>query len=196
MMGKRSIIISVAIVLLVPLVYAMIMLSPKWGPQDNIDNIPVAVVNNDAGAEQDGETVHIGSELIAKLEGNPTLGWDIVSAEAADRGRDNMDYYMTIEVPEDFSKKGTSVMDDNPNRPELKFTQNEGLHYMAATVTNTAIETIKNQLSAQMTETYVNEVFDQVSEAGDGFAEATDGAKQIMMVHQKQKMVLKKCYLR
>src|SRR5690625_6160793 len=76
MMGKRSIIISVAIVLLVPLVYAMIMLSPKWGPQDNIDNIPVAVVNNDAGAEQDGETVHIGNELIANLEGNPTLGWE------------------------------------------------------------------------------------------------------------------------
>src|SRR5690625_6106734 len=70
-------------------------------------------------------------------------------------------------------------MDDNPNRPELKFTQNEGLHYMAATVTDTAIETIKNQLSAQMTETYVNEVFDQVSEAGDGFAEASDGAKEI-----------------
>src|SRR5690625_7821339 len=86
---------------------------------------------------------------------------------------------MKIEVPEDFSKKATSVMDDNPNRPELKFTQNEGLHYMAATVTNTAIETIKNQLSAQMTETYVNEVFDQVSEAGDGFAEATDGEKRI-----------------
>src|SRR5690625_1382618 len=83
MMGKQSIIISVAIDLLVPLVYAMIMLSPKWGPQDNIDNIPVAVVNNDAGAEQDGETVHIGNELIANLEQNTTLVWDFVSDEAA-----------------------------------------------------------------------------------------------------------------
>src|SRR5699024_3615669 len=79
----------------------------------------------------------------------------------------------------DFSKKAISVMDDNPNRPELKFTQNEGLHYMAATVTDTAIETIKGQLSAQMTETYVNEVFNQVSEAGDGFSEASDDAKEI-----------------
>src|SRR5699024_9475267 len=81
MMGKRSIIISVAIVLLVPLVYAMIMLSPKWGPQDNIDNIPVAVVNNDAGAEQDGETVHIGNELIDNLEGNPTVSWTIIQID-------------------------------------------------------------------------------------------------------------------
>src|SRR5699024_1173011 len=145
MMGKRSIIISVAIVLLVPLVYEMIMLSTKCAQQDNIDNIPVAVVNNDAGDEQDGETVHIGNELIDNLEGNPTLGWDFVSAEAADRGMDNMDYYMKIEVPEDFSKKATSVMDDNPNRPELKFTQNDGLHYMLATVTNTSIDIIKNQ---------------------------------------------------
>src|SRR5699024_8169156 len=159
MMGKRSIIITVAIVLVVPLVYAMIMLSLKWGPQDNIDNITAAVVNNDDGAEQDGETDHLGIEVIATLAGTQTMGWDCVSSDDADRGMDNMDYYMKIEVPEDFSKKATSVMDDNPNRPELKFTQNEGLHYMAATVTNTAIETIKNQLSAQMTETYVNEVF-------------------------------------
>src|SRR5699024_8711103 len=127
-MGKRSIIISVAIVLLVPVVYAMIMLSPNWGPQHNINNIHVTVRHNDAVAEQDGDTVHIGNELIANLEENPTLGWDFVSAEAADRGMDNMDYYMKIEVPEDFSKKAISVMDDNPNRPELKFTQNEGLH--------------------------------------------------------------------
>src|SRR5690625_6102227 len=85
MMGKRSIIISVAIVLLVPLVYAMIMLSPKWGPQDNIDNIHVAVVNNDAGAEQDGGTVNVGNESIANVEGDPSLGWDYLLDDAADR---------------------------------------------------------------------------------------------------------------
>src|SRR5699024_9051857 len=128
MMGKRSIIISVAIVLLVRVVYAMIMLSPIWVLQDNINNIPVAVVNNDAGAEQECETGYICNEIIVNLEQNAKLGWYFVSAEAADRGMDNMDYYMKIEVPEDFSKKATSVMDDNPNRPELKFTQNEGLH--------------------------------------------------------------------
>src|SRR5699024_6714816 len=105
MMGKRSIIISVAIVLLVPLVYAMIMLSSKWGPQDNIDTIHVRVVYNEDEVEHDGERVYIGNELIAMLEQNHTLGWEFVSAEAADRRMDNMDYYMKIEVPEDFSKK-------------------------------------------------------------------------------------------
>jgi len=177
--NKKSVLISVAVVLLVPLIYAMIMLSPKWGPQDNIDNIPVAVVNNDRGADQDGTVVNIGDELVENLKANPTLGWDFVSSEEADKGMDDMKYYMLIEVPEDFSENAITVMDDEPVQPELKFVQNEGLHYMAAQVTDTAIETIKTQLSTQITETYVQTVVDQLGGVGDGFSEAADGADQI-----------------
>jgi len=177
--SKRSVLISVAIVLFVPLIYAMIMLSPKWGPQDNIDNVPVAVVNNDNGADQDGTVVNVGDELVENLKANPTLGWDFVSSEEANQGMDDMEYYMLIEVPEDFSQKVITVMDDVPERPELKFIQNEGLHYMAAQVTDRAIDTIKEQLSTQITQTYVENVIDQLGDVGDGFTEAADGAFQI-----------------
>lgn len=176
---KKSVLISVLVVLLVPLIYAMIMLSPKWGPQDNIDNLPIAVVNNDQGAGNEGEIVNIGEELVGNLEANPTLGWDFVSSEEADKGMDDMEYYMVIEVPEDFSKRALTVLDDNPERPELKFSQNEGLHYMAAQVTDSAIDTIKNQLSTQITETYVQTVVDKLGGVADGFSEAADGAEQI-----------------
>src|SRR5699024_9143706 len=157
----------------------MIMLSPKWGPQDNIDNVPVAVVNNDNGADQDGTVVNVGDELVENLKANPTLGWDFVSSEEANQGMDDMEYYMLIEVPEDFSQKVITVMDDVPERPELKFIQNEGLHYMAAQVTDRAIDTIKEQLSTQITQTYVENVIDQLGDVGDGFTEAADGAFQI-----------------
>src|SRR5699024_5764078 len=133
---KKSVLLSVIVALLVPLIYAMIMLSPKWGPQDNIENLAVAVVNNDAGAEQNGNRINVGEELVLSLQENPTLGWDFVSSEEASRGMNDMKYYMTIEVPADFSQKVTTVMDKNPERPELKYIQNEGLHYMAAQVTD------------------------------------------------------------
>lgn len=177
--GKKSAIITVIIALLVPLVYAMIVLSPKWGPYDNLDNLPVAVVNNDEGAISDGERVNIGDKLIDSLQENRALGWDFITSEEAQKGMDNLKYYMTIEVPEDFSKKALTVMDDNPERPELEFTQNEGLHFMAAQVTKNAIELVKNQLATQITETYVDNVFSQLGEVGDGFQEAADGAEQI-----------------
>src|SRR5699024_2855049 len=177
--GRKSVLISVLVLLLVPLVYSMIMLSPKWGPQDNIDNLPVAVVNNDLGAHSEGESVNIGNELMSSLDEERTLGWDFVSSEAAQKGMDDMKYYMTIEVPEEFSIKALTVLDDNPEKPELKFTQNEGLHYMAATVTNQAKDTIQGQLSSQITETYVQTVVDKLGGVADGFTEAADGASDI-----------------
>ena len=62
--------ISVLICILVPLVYAMMMLSPKWGPYDNRDNLPVAVVNSDEGAVKDGENINVGNELVENLKSN------------------------------------------------------------------------------------------------------------------------------
>src|SRR5690625_4906189 len=176
---NRIMLVSVIVVLLVPLVYAMIMLSPKWGPRDNIDNVPVAIVNHDKGAVNDGEFINVGEQLVENLKANPTLGWDFVSAEEAERGMEKQRYFMMIEVPEDFSKKVITVMDDNPQKAELKYVQNEGLHYMGAQVTDTAIETIKNQLSEEVTKTYVENVFSQLGEVAEGFTEAADGAEQI-----------------
>lgn len=153
----------------------MIMLSPKWGPYDNMDNLPVAVVNNDLGAMSDGEEVNVGNDLIENLEGNRVLGWDFVATEKAEQGMDDMEYYMMIEVPQDFSANVVTVLDPNPVKPELRFTRNEGLHFMAGQVTDNAIETLGNQLSNQVTETYVRNVFSQLGQVTDGFEEAADG---------------------
>src|SRR5690625_2080453 len=84
--AKKSMLISVLICILVPLVYAMIMLSPKWGPYDNLDNLPVAVVNSDEGAVKDGENINVGNELVENLKSNEELGWEFVTKEEAQRG--------------------------------------------------------------------------------------------------------------
>lgn len=177
--GSRVAIISLIVALLVPLVYAMIILSATWDPLDNLDNVPVAIVNNDKGADNDGEYVNVGEQLVETLSDDDQLGWDFVTEEEARKGIENQEYFMAVIVPEDFSEKTVTVMDDNPQKPELKFIQNEGMHYQGATVTNTAIESLQNQLATQITETYVATVFDQLGEVRDGFAEAHDGSEQI-----------------
>ena len=157
--GKRGFWVSLIAVLLVPLVYGMIMLTPSWGPYDNLSNLPVAVVNSDAGTVTDGKEINVGRDLVAKLKAGNDLGWRFVSKEQADRGLNDNEYYMVIEIPEDFSQKVSTVMDENPVKPELKYTQNEGLHFIAATATKTAVGTIKEQLSDTITATYTSTVF-------------------------------------
>lgn len=176
---NRVALISVMVALLVPLVYSAIILSAKWWPTDNLDNVPVAIVNNDEGADRDGEAINVGEQLIENLKDNDELGWHFVTAEEAEAGMENNEYFMLVEVPENFSENAITVLDDEPKRPELNYIQNEGLHYMGTTVTDTAIDSLKSQLSTQITETYVETMFAQLGDVADGFAEAHEGAEQI-----------------
>lgn len=176
---KKGVLISVIAVLLVPLVYAAIILSPKWGPYDNLDNLPVAVVNEDKGAMSGEEQVNVGNDLVANLKKSQSLGWDFVSSEEAKKGLKDMKYYMVIEIPEDFSQNITTVLDSSPKKAELKFTQNEGLHFMAAQVTKNATVQLREQLANQVTETYTKNVFSQLGGVSDGFQKAADGSEAI-----------------
>src|SRR5690625_7217761 len=94
----------------------------------------------------DGEEVNVGNELMENLKGNKILGWDFVTTEEAEKGMENMDYYMTIEVPEDFSANVVTVLDPNPVKPELMITQNDGLQFIAAQVYEITIVNLDNQL--------------------------------------------------
>jgi len=61
---KKGVLFSVLGVLLVPIVYVAILLSATWGPYDNLDNLPVAFVNKDVGAESGGSTINVGQDLV------------------------------------------------------------------------------------------------------------------------------------
>ena len=63
LIGNKALLFSLIGVLLIPIVYVAVLLSAKWGPYDNMDNLPVAVVNNDAGGVSDGNPINVGKDL-------------------------------------------------------------------------------------------------------------------------------------
>ncbi|WP_043934021.1 YhgE/Pip family protein [Bacillus sp. EB01] len=176
---RKGAVIAIIAVILVPLIYAALILSASWGPYDNLSNLPVAVVNNDAGAMSGDEEVNVGNQLVDSLKKSMTLGFKFVSSEEAKKGMEDLTYYMTIEIPEDFSQRVTTVLEENPQIPELTYTQNEGLHFMAAQVTNKAAEQIREQLGNQITETYVRNVFTQLEQVAAGFQDGAEGSTKI-----------------
>jgi putative membrane protein len=177
--AKKGVLISVIAALLVPVVYGGILLSPTWGPYDNLSNLPVAVVNKDKGALSDDEPINVGEDLVADLKKGKDLGWEFVSSTEAKKGLDNLDYYMVIEIPEDFSEKVTTVLEDQPQKLELTYIQNEGLNFMAAQVTRSATEKIREKLGDKITEKYAKNMFASLGEVSDGFQSAADGSKQL-----------------
>lgn len=176
---NKGVLLSVIAVLLIPIVYAAVMLSATWGPYDNLSNLPVAVVNKDTGAMSGDEPINVGKDLVEEFKASKSLGWKFVSEEDAKKGLKNLDYYMVIEIPEDFSKNVTTVLDPDPKQLELKYIQNEGLNFMAAQVTNSATERIRESLGNKITQTYVENIFAQLGDVADGFKSAADGSDQI-----------------
>ena len=73
-------------------------------------------------------------------------------------------------MPEDFSQKVTTVLDANPQVPELRYIQNEGLNFMGAQVTNSAVEKLREQLGDKITATYARTVFSRFTDIETGFA--------------------------
>ena len=180
LIGNKALLFSLIGVLLIPIVYVAVLLSAKWGPYDNMDNLPVAVVNNDAGAVSDGNPINVGNELEETLKNSPTLGWHFVSMDEANAGLEKNDFYMIIEIPEDFSQKVTTVLDENPEVPEIRYIRNEGMNFMASQVTNSAVERIKEQLGDKITATFASTVFGKFPEIAEGFMAGADGSKQIL----------------
>ncbi|WP_210364635.1 YhgE/Pip domain-containing protein [Bacillus sp. REN3] len=176
---RKGTLIALIAVILVPLVYAMIILTASWGPYDNLSNLPVAVVNDDVGAMSGGERINAGEDLVKTLKESKSLGFEFVSAKEAQQGIEDMSYYMVIEIPADFSEKITTVLDAEPKVPEINITQNEGLHFMAAQVTGKAADQIREQLGNKITETYVKNMFSQLEQVAAGFKDGADGSRKL-----------------
>lgn len=182
--NNKKVLLSVILALFIPVLYGAILLTTKMHPLDHKDQLPVAVVNNDEGAVIDGEQLHIGNQLVDNLKDSDGLGWDFVDAATAMEGLQNNDYYMVIVIPEEFSKNVATLTEPDPKKLQLRFIQNEGLSFNAATITDTAANTIKQELEQTIIHQFAAAVVDQVGggleEAADGSEQLADGADQLL----------------
>ncbi|MFZ0475998.1 MAG: YhgE/Pip domain-containing protein, partial [Halobacillus sp.] len=67
--GKnRKVFISFIAVLLIPLIYSGMFLWAFWNPYGSMDQLPVAIVNSDEGAEFNDRRLDVGKEFVDNLE--------------------------------------------------------------------------------------------------------------------------------
>ncbi|WP_040952284.1 YhgE/Pip domain-containing protein [Gorillibacterium massiliense] len=183
---NKKTLISVTAVALVPLLYCSLFLWAFWDPYEKMDVLPVAVVNQDQGATLNGKELHVGDELVNKLKEGNNFDWQFVSEEEATQGLADTKYYMALKIPADFSAKVASVTSDKPTTAQIEYIPNQSYNFLAAQIGSTAIEKIKSQLTASVTEAYtktmlgsVQQLASGIGQAGDGAGKLADGAKQV-----------------
>lgn len=133
---KRAAIVVIVALMILPSMYAWFNILPSWDPYSNTEDVAIAVVNNDEGTTVEGESLNVGDEVILSLLDNKSMGWQFVDEEEASEGVEKGDYYASIVIPKDFSKKLASVLDDEPEKPELDYYINEKINAIAPKVTS------------------------------------------------------------
>ncbi|KHF35901.1 hypothetical protein CM49_01839 [Paenibacillus sp. P1XP2] len=88
-------------------------------------------------------------------------------------------YYMTIVIPEDFSSKAATVLDEHPQPSEIIFEPNEGYNFLASQIGGTAVKEIRAKVSEKVTEAYSKSLFEQITKVADGLGEAGKGASEL-----------------
>ena len=58
--GLKALLVGIAII---PSIYAVIFLSSLWNAYGNLNQLPVAIVNQDKSAQINGQTKHLGRDL-------------------------------------------------------------------------------------------------------------------------------------
>lgn len=165
----RTWIVIIGLILL-PSMYAWLNILSAWDPYGHTNNIKVAVVTEDNGAEVEGQKVNLGENLIDGLKNNKNLDWQFVSnKQEAEEGVRIGDYYASIVIPQNFSEDLTSVSRGFPKKATIEYTVNEKINAISPKITNSGASAIANNISKSFVEIANGVIFEKLHEAGIKF---------------------------
>jgi len=165
--------------LLLPLLYGALYLFSFWDPYGNLDKLPVALVNNDKGATDDGKRVDAGDEISDKLLDSKVFAWHEVSSAEADKGVEDGTYYLSLTMPSDFSEKIASSGGDSPETGALQVRTNDANNYIVGQISKTVFGEVRNAASTNASRGFLDRIFINFSDLHDKTADAAKGADEL-----------------
>ncbi|MRK01346.1 hypothetical protein GEV27_07390 [Aeromicrobium sp. S22] len=187
---------AVLAVMLVPLFYGAMYVWANINPTGHLDQVKAAVVNEDELVEitgRDGEKqpVAIGRQLAGNLvsdDGDDNYDWVLTDGKDARQGLADGTYKAVLTIPANLSKAATSTSGDPAKaiQGRLDLQTNDAVNYINGTIAQTILRAAKGALNAQVTETYLDNVYlsftdikGALDDAADGSDRLADGAVQL-----------------
>ena len=171
--------LSIIVMVFMPILYSGMLLWAFWDPYAKLDELPVALVNEDSGAVLDGETIALGDELVKKLLEEKQFNFFEVSNKEADKRLLNNEYYLLIKIPENFSEHATTLLEDQPEKLQIEYLPNEGYNFLISKIGDTAIEKIRIAVNEEVAKTYAETLYESIDQLSNGFVDAANGAADL-----------------
>jgi putative membrane protein len=168
--------IALVVLLFIPLIYGALYLWAFWAPTDELKNLPVALVNEDAGAIRDGESITAGDDLVDELTSRNDLDWQVTDAADATTGVTDGDYYFAVTIPADFSESAVSVGSDDPKPATVEVDYNDSNSFLASTLGKQAMIQLRDTVAEQVGQQTADAMLIGLNDAGAGIRSAADGA--------------------
>lgn len=178
-----TVVLLIGALMVLPSLYAWVNIKSMWDPYGNTSGIRVAVSNEDDGAEIRGRRINVGNDTVKNLKKNHQLGWVFVNRKDAESGVEKGHYYAYLIIPKDFSKKLTSILDINPQKPNIEFAVNEKINAVAPKIASSGASSVTAQISQAFIKTVGNAIFSGFYRAG------IELEKALPSIHNDEKQI-------
>ncbi|MFD1174162.1 YhgE/Pip family protein [Oceanobacillus picturae] len=152
--------------IILPSLYAWFNIKASWDPYGQTDQIPIGVVNEDTGATVRDEDIDVGQELVDNLKENQSMDWHFEDRDEAMDNLENGDYFAVIVIPENFSSKLSTVVNDKPEKAEMEYYVNEKINAIAPKITDKGASAITDEISSNFISTVNGVIFDMFNNIG------------------------------
>lgn len=162
-------------IIIIPLMYSYFYLYAFWDPYSKLDNLPVAVVNEDKGAIVNSEQKNAGNELVDELKDNDKLKWVFTDSTEARQGLKDRKYYAVVTIPEDFSANIATAETKEKKQGIIIYEPEQKRNFLASQILNKAVLELENKVAGKVSEEMVQYIADENKKLPDQLAELSDG---------------------
>ena len=162
-------VLVVIAIMIIPALYAWVNIYANSDPYGNTGNISVAVASDDQGYE--GQ--NMGESVLEGLKDNKSINWVFTgSTDKAIKGVESGKYYAAIVIGENFSRNmydlKSALTDDEST---ITYYKNAKTNAIAVKITDTAAETVQNNVKVQYLKVLFQTVFTKGQELGEDIDE-------------------------
>lgn len=162
-------------IIIIPLMYSYFYLDAFWDPYSKLQNLPVAVVNEDKGATINSEQRNAGNELVDELKDNDELKWVFTSETDAQNGLKDRKYYAVVKIPENFSANIATADQKDKKQGVIIFAPEQKRNFLASQILSKAVLQLESKVSGNVTKELVQTIADENNKLPDQLKELSDG---------------------
>ncbi|PSL44404.1 putative membrane protein [Salsuginibacillus halophilus] len=173
---QKKLLISLLGILLMPLLYGGVLLWSFWDPYGQVDELPVALVNDDEGAVVEDEKVNVGEEFVDEALTSDEITFEVVSLNEAAAGLEQLTYYFYVRIPPSFSENVTDIDQELPEAAQLEYHINEEVNFVSSQVAENALTEMEESLNEELTRVYVEAADERIKDLNDAVAAINEAA--------------------